>query len=53
MQTSALKNQKTSSSLSNLYIGDWEKGRKIRADTLHLVSYYFQESDWGPAELKK
>ena len=53
MQIKTLKSQKTSDGFGNLYVGDWEKGGKIRAGTLHLVSHYFQESDWGSAELKK
>ena len=45
MQTSALKSQKTSSGLDNFHVNDWEKGGKIRMDTLYLVSRYFQGSD--------
>ena len=53
MQISILKSQKTSSSLGNLYVGDWEKGGKIRASALHLISRYFQGSNWDLAGLKK
>ncbi len=52
MQTSTLTSQKTSGGLGDLHVGDWEQGR-IRAGTLHLVSHYFQELDWGPAGLRK
>ena len=53
MQTSALKSQKTSDSLGNFHVDDWEKRGKIGANTLHLVSRYFQESDWGLVGLRK
>ena len=45
MQTSALKNQKTSGSLSNLYANDWEKRGRIKTDTLYLTSRHFQRLD--------
>ncbi len=54
MPLSVQTSQKTSGSLSNLHVNDWqENGRRIRADTLHSVSRYFQEPDWGPAGLRK
>ncbi len=39
MQISTLKSQKTSGSLGDLYVNDWEDGgnKRIRINTLHLV----------------
>ncbi len=55
MQTSALKKQKTSSNLGNLYVNDWENGGNKRTGmgTLYLLSFHLQGSDWGPTRLKK
>ena len=53
MQISALKSQKTSGDLSNLYVNDWEKRGRIRTVILYLVSHHFQRLDWGPTELRK
>ena len=53
MQASALKIQKTSGVLCDLYVDDWEKRGRIRMDTLHSISHHFQRLDWGPDGLKK
>ena len=53
MQTSALKSQKTSGGLGNLYGNDWEKGGRIRMITLYLVARHFQRSDRDHARLRK
>ena len=45
MQISALKSQKASGSLSNVYVNDWEKRERIRIRILYLVSRHFQRSD--------
>ena len=44
MQKSAQKSQKTSSSLDNLHVNDWQKNsEKIRTSVLHLVFRHFQD----------
>ena len=53
MQTSALKSQKTSDSLGDLYVDDWEKWRRIGTSILYLVFCHFQRSDWGFIKFKK
>ncbi len=39
MPINILKSQTTNSGLKNLYINNKEEKRKIRIDTLHLISY--------------
>ena len=53
MQTNTLKSQKTSSGLGNFHVNNWEDRRKIRTNTLYLVSYHLQRSNQGPAGFKK
>lgn len=46
MPTSALKNQKTSDGLDDLYVDDWnENGGRIGMGILYLVFHYFPRLD--------
>lgn len=48
------KNKKTSSSLNDLYVNNWqENGEKIRIDTLYSVFYNLYRLDKDPIRLKK
>ena len=45
MQTSALKNQKTSGGFGNFHTNDREERGRIRRKTLHLVFCHFKASN--------
>ena len=41
MQTSALKNKKTSGGFGDLHANDWEKRGRIGTSTLYLIFHHF------------
>ena len=54
MPISVTKSQKTSSSLGNFYVNNWQENiRKIQTGTLYLVSRHFQGLDSGLTQFKK
>ena len=53
MQINALKSQKTNGRLGYLHINNRENKKRTKVNTLYLISYHFQESDWGLTRLEK